>query len=41
VMVVSDGQKRYEVFMSSDFKGNATVRFKRKRDQTLLSNARQ
>jgi hypothetical protein len=31
LMVVSDGDKRYEIFLSSDFKGNATVRFKRKR----------
>ena len=33
LMVVSDGENRYEVFLSSDFKGNATVRFKRKRPQ--------
>jgi hypothetical protein len=31
LMVVSDGENRYEVFLSSDFKGNATVRFKRKK----------
>jgi hypothetical protein len=31
LMVVNDGENRHEVFMSSDFKGNATVRFKRKR----------
>ncbi|HTQ66629.1 MAG TPA: hypothetical protein VMI12_17675 [Puia sp.] len=31
VMVVNDGETRYEVFMSSDFKGNATVKFKRKK----------
>ncbi len=29
LMVVNDGSKRYEIFLSSDFKGNATVRFKR------------
>jgi hypothetical protein len=33
LMVVSDGETRYEVFLSSDFKGNATVRFKRKKSQ--------
>jgi len=31
LMVVSDGDQRYEIFMSSDFKGNATVRFKRRK----------
>jgi hypothetical protein len=31
LMVVNDGDNRYEVFMSSDFKGNATVRFRRKK----------
>ena len=34
LMVVNDGYNRYEVFLSSDFKGNATVRFKRKRTDT-------
>lgn len=29
LMVVNDGSKRYEIFLSSDFKGNGTVRFKR------------
>jgi hypothetical protein len=33
LMVVNDGYKRYEVFLSSDFKGNATVRFKRKKTE--------
>jgi len=33
LMVVSDGENRYEIFLSSDFKGNATVRFKRKKPQ--------
>ena len=33
LMVVNDGDERYEVFLSSDFKGNATVRFKRKKPQ--------
>jgi hypothetical protein len=32
LMVVNDGFKRYEVFLSSDFKGNATVRFKRRKE---------
>ncbi|MBS1597784.1 MAG: hypothetical protein JST75_06140 [Bacteroidetes bacterium] len=31
LMVVSDGENRYETFLSSDFKGNATIKFKRKR----------
>ena len=31
LMVVNDGDNRYEVFLSSDFKGNATVKFKRKK----------
>jgi hypothetical protein len=31
VMIVNDGDSRYEVYMSSDFKGNATVKFKRKK----------
>lgn len=33
LMVVNDGSKRYEIFLSSDFKGNATVRFKRKKQE--------
>ena len=28
LMVISDGDKRYETFFSSDFKGNATIRLK-------------
>ena len=28
LMVISDGDKRYETFLSSDFKGNATIRLK-------------
>lgn len=31
LMVVNDGDKRFEVFLSSDYKGNATVQFKRKK----------
>jgi hypothetical protein len=31
LMVVNDGENRFEVFLSSDFSGNATVRFKRKK----------
>jgi len=33
LMVVNDGNNRYEVYLSSDFKGNATIRFKRKKPQ--------
>jgi hypothetical protein len=32
LMVISDGDKRYETFLSSDFKGNATVRLKLRRN---------
>ncbi len=32
LMVISDGDKRFETFLSSDFKGNATVRFKLRRN---------
>jgi len=32
LMVISDGDKRYETFLSSDFKGNATIRLKLKRN---------
>jgi hypothetical protein len=32
LMVISDGDKRYETFLSSDFKGNATVRLKVRRN---------
>jgi hypothetical protein len=32
LMVVSDGDKRYETFLSSDFKGNATIRLKLRRN---------
>jgi hypothetical protein len=28
LMVISDGEKRYETYLSSDFKGNATIRLK-------------
>ena len=31
LMVANDGSNRYEVFLSSDFSGNATVRFKRRK----------
>ncbi len=31
LMVLNDGDQRYEVYMSSDLKGNATVRLKRKK----------
>jgi len=33
LMVVSDGENRYETFLTSDLKGNATIRFKRKKSQ--------
>ncbi len=32
LMVISDGDKRYETYLSSDFKGNATIRLKHKRN---------
>ncbi len=32
LMVISDGDKRYETFLSSDFKGNATIRLKLRRN---------
>jgi hypothetical protein len=32
LMVISDGEKRYETFLSSDFKGNATIRLKLRRN---------
>ena len=32
LMVISDGDKRYETYLSSDFKGNATIRLKLKRN---------
>jgi hypothetical protein len=31
LMVLNDGEQRYEIYMSSDLKGNATVRLKRKK----------
>jgi hypothetical protein len=32
LMVISDGDKRYETFLSSDFNGNATIRLKLRRN---------
>ena len=32
LMVISDGDKRYETYLSSDFKGNATIRLKLRRN---------
>jgi hypothetical protein len=32
LMVISDGDKRYETFLSSDYKGNATIRLKLRRN---------
>jgi hypothetical protein len=36
LMVVSDGENRYETFLSSDFKGNAVIKFKRKKSVDKL-----
>jgi hypothetical protein len=38
LMVISDGDKRYETFLSSDFKGNATIRLKLRRNSLANSN---
>jgi hypothetical protein len=38
LMVISDGDKRYETFLSSDFQGNATVRLKLRRNSVANSN---
>ena len=35
LMVISDGDKRYETFLSSDFKGNATIRLKLRRNSVV------
>lgn len=32
LMVISDGEKRYETYMSSDFNGNATIRLRHRRN---------
>ena len=32
LMVVSDGEKRYETFLSSDFSGNATIRLRHRKN---------
>jgi hypothetical protein len=32
LMVISDGDKRYETYLSSDFSGNATIRLKVRRN---------
>ncbi|HVY74471.1 MAG TPA: hypothetical protein VG890_06555 [Puia sp.] len=32
LMVISDGEKRYETFLSSDFNGNATIKLRHRRD---------
>ena len=38
LMVVTDGDKRYETFLSSDFKGNATIRIKLHRNSIAGNN---
>jgi hypothetical protein len=38
LMVLSDGDKRYETFLSSDFKGNATIRLKLHRNAIAGNN---
>ncbi|HEY2648700.1 MAG TPA: hypothetical protein VGI38_05885 [Puia sp.] len=38
LMVISDGDKRYETFLSSDFQGNATVRLKLRRNSVANTN---
>ena len=38
VMVISDGDKRYETFLSSDFQGNATIRLKLRRNSVVNNN---
>ena len=38
LMVISDGDKRYETFLSSDFKGNATIRLKLKKNSSVAGN---
>ena len=35
LMVISDGDKRYETFLSSDFQGNATIRLKLRRNSIV------
>ena len=38
LMVISDGDKRYETYLSSDYKGNATIRLKLRRNSVANSN---
>lgn len=38
LMVISDGDKRYETFLSSDFQGNATIRLKFRRNSVANNN---
>ena len=38
LMVISDGDKRYETFLSSDFQGNATIRLKLRRNSVANNN---
>ena len=38
LMVLSDGDKRYETYLSSDFKGNATIRLKLHRNSIAGNN---
>jgi hypothetical protein len=38
LMVISDGDKRYETFLSSDYQGNATIRLKLRRNSLANNN---
>jgi hypothetical protein len=38
LMVISDGDKRYETFLSSDYQGNATIRLKLRRNSFANNN---
>ncbi|MFI5124252.1 MAG: hypothetical protein ACHQDF_02940 [Chitinophagales bacterium] len=38
LMVISDGEKRYETFLSSDFNGNATIRLRHRKNGIAGSN---
>lgn len=38
LMVISDGEKRYETFLSSDFNGNATIRLRHRKNGIAGAN---
>jgi hypothetical protein len=40
LMVISDGEKRYETFLSSDFNGNATIRLRHRRSSLAGGESR-